>query len=417
MKHIQTITNADATTLSAFALPFYIREIIARFDAAGYEVFCVGGCVRDALRGVTPHDWDLCTSALPEQTLALFTDKTCLTVGIKHGTVTVMWDKNPVEITTYRCEAAYIGHRAPSSVTFTPSLREDCLRRDFTVNAMAYHPTAGLQDIFGGTDDLRAGTLRCVGSPAERFDEDALRILRALRFSSVLDFDIEDETAAALHACAPLLTHISGERILSEFRKMLLGVRAASVLSEFSDVAAVFYPPLTACKEQVQRIETLFARCHTAETRLSALLCLCGCTDTEDVRKTVSRLPIERRFLDTVTALTAGAAVPPPLTRVQMRRRMSTESVGQITDQLSLHAALFPDHAEDCSRAAALCASIAASGDVTRISQLAVNGRDLTAVGLDGRAVGEALQRLLDAVIDEAVENTREALLSYLKTR
>ena len=402
---------------SAFALPSDIQDIIARFDAAGYEVFCVGGCVRDLLRGVTPHDWDLCTCALPEQTLSLFPDKHCLTIGIKHGTVTVLWNETPVEITTYRRESAYIGHRTPSAVTFTPSLREDCLRRDFTVNALAYHPTAGLRDFFGGVHDLRAGILRCVGSPAERFDEDALRILRALRFSATLDFDIETETAAALHSCAPLLTDISGERILSEFRKLLLGVRAAALLDAFADVIAVFYPPLVACTGQRARIEALLARCSTAETRLSALLCLCGCIDAQDVRRTVSHLPVERRFLDTVTALTADAAAPPPLTRSEMRRRMSAESVGHITDQLSLHAALFPEHADDCDRAAALCASVAASGDVTRISELAVNGRDLAAEQITGRAIGETLQMLLDAVIDEKTENTRDALLAYLKTR
>ena len=417
MTHLQNTTNADASVQSAFALPSYISDIIARFDAAGYEVFCIGGCVRDIMRGVTPHDWDLCTSALPEQTLALFADKTCLTVGIKHGTVTVMWDKHPVEITTYRCESAYIGHRAPSAVTFTPSLREDCLRRDFTVNALAYHPTTGLRDFFGGADDLRAGILRCVGSPTERFDEDALRILRALRFSSVLDFDIETDTAAALHTCAPLLTYISGERILSEFRKMLIGVRAAALLDEFADIIAVFYPPLGACAGLQPQIETCFARCTTAETRLSALLCLCGCTDAAEVRSTVSRLPVERRFLDEVTAFTINAASMPPVTRADMRRRMAAESVGHITDQLSLHASLFPAHADDCDRAAALCTSIAALGDVTRISQLAVNGRDLAAEHMSGRAIGECLQMLLDAVIDDKVENTRDALLRYLKLR
>ena len=402
---------------SAFALPSDIGEIIARFDRAGYEVFCVGGCVRDALRGGIPHDWDLCTSALPEQTLALFSDKPCLTVGLKHGTVTVLWEQNPVEITTYRSEGAYIGHRAPSSVTFTPSLREDCLRRDFTVNAMAYHPTAGLCDFFSGAEDLRAGILRCVGSPVERFDEDALRIMRALRFSSTLDFAIDPETAAALHTCAPLLRYISGERIWAEFRRMLIGVRAAALLSEFADVIAVFYPPLAGCQGQKERISALFARCHTVENRLAAILCLCGCTNAEEVRKTVSRLPVERRFLDEVTSLAADAAKMPPLTRVDMRHRMSSESVGHITEQLALHAALFPEHASDCDTAAALCTSIAASGEVTRISQLAVNGRDLAAENIRGRAVGEALQMLLDAVIEGHTENTRDDLLTYLKTR
>ena len=414
MTDLMHTTNADASLLSAFALPQYIREILSRFDAAGYEAFCVGGCVRDILRGVVPHDWDLCTAALPEQTLSLFSDKPCLTVGIKHGTVTVLWDQIPVEITTYRCEQAYIGHRAPSSVTFTPSLHEDCLRRDFTINAMAYHPTMGLRDDFGGVGDMRNGLLRCVGNPAERFDEDALRIMRALRFAAVLCFQIDAETAAALHTCAPLLQYISGERILSEFRQMLMGANAPVILSEFADVVGVFYPPLAACRGQETRITGLFQRCQTAQTRLAALLCLCGCTDADTARKTVSRLPAERRFIDSVTALAADAAKKPPATRAEMRRRMSTESVGQITEQLSLHAALFADRAAACDAAAVLCHEVAAAGDVTRIAHLAVNGRDLAAYRLRGSAIGEALQMLLDAVIDGKTENTRAALLAYL---
>ncbi|MBE6658414.1 MAG: hypothetical protein E7604_08215 [Ruminococcaceae bacterium] len=416
MTHTEKTTNADASVPSAFALPVFIREILARFDYAGYEAFCVGGCVRDTLRGVEPHDWDLCTSALPDQTAALFSDKPCLDIGIRHGTLTVMWDGIPVEITTYRTEGAYVGHRAPSSVTFTPSLRQDCLRRDFTVNAMAYHPTVGLRDFFGSADDLRAGRLRCVGNPGERFDEDALRILRALRFSSTLDFDIEPATADALHTCAPLLAQISGERILSEFRRMLTGVRAASLLSDFADVIGVFYPPLAGCAGQTDRLQTVFTQCRTEQTRLAAALCLCGCTDETAVRKTLSHLPTERSFLDGITSLVNHAAQTPPDSKAAMRRRMSEKSVPQITEQLALHAALFPEHADTCANAAALCAEIAAAGEVTRISQLAVNGRDLTALGFRGRAVGAALQSLLDAVIDEKTENTRKDLLSYAGT-
>ena len=407
------ITNADASQLSAFPLPGYIHEILSRFDAAGYEAFCVGGCVRDALRGVTPHDWDLCTSALPEQTAALFSDRHCLDIGMKHGTVTVMWDGNPVEITTYRTEGAYIGHRTPSSVAFTPSLREDCLRRDFTVNALAYHPTKGLQDFFGGIADLRAGILRCVGDPYARFDEDALRILRALRFSSVLDFDIAPETADAVHALAHLLTEISGERIIAEFRRMLTGCRAAQLLSDYADVIAVFYPPLAGCRGMEQRLSDAFALCRTAQTRLSAAFCLCGCTNESEVRSTLSRLPTERIFIDRVTSLVCQASVVPPVTRPEMRRALSVQSADHIRSQLSLHAALFPAHKNECDIAAALCDSVVSSGDVTRIAQLAVNGRDLSSLGFRGRAIGEALQALLDAVIDDRTENTRESLLSF----
>ena len=408
--------NADTSFASAFALPCHIQEILSRFDAAGYEAFCVGGCVRDALRGVPPHDWDLCTSALPDQTAALFSDKTCLDIGIKHGTVTVMWDGDPVEITTYRTEGAYIGHRTPSSVAFTPSLREDCLRRDFTVNALAYHPTKGLQDFFGGVDDLRAGILRCVGDPYARFDEDALRILRALRFSSVLDFDIAPETADAVHSLAHLLTEISGERIVSEFRRMLTGFRAHQLLSDYADVVAVFYPPLIGCAGQKPALSNAFSLCLTAETRLAAAFCLCGCTDETAVRQTLSRLSTERIFIDRVTSLVTLAAVPPPVTRPQMRQALSVQTAAHIHSQLTLHAALFPADTESCKIAETLCDSIVSAEDVTRIAQLAVNGRDLADLEFRGRAIGDTLQKLLDAVIDDRTENTRDALLTLAKT-
>ncbi|MBQ7301846.1 MAG: hypothetical protein IJW77_18610 [Clostridia bacterium] len=416
MTYTDKSQNADAHTPSAFAIPAYIREILDRFDRAGYEAWCVGGCVRDALRGTSPHDWDLCTNALPEQTLALFSDKPCLTVGIRHGTVTVMWEKQPVEITTYRCEGAYIGHRTPSSVTFTPSLREDCLRRDFTVNAMAYHPSRGLSDFFGGADDLRARLLRCVGDARERFDEDALRMMRALRFSSVLDFDIEPETAAAIHAYAPLLNEISGERISSEFRRMLTGVRAAQLLCTYADVIAVFYPPLAGCSGQLRVLNDAFAICHTAETRLAAAFRLCGCTNADDVRMILHFLPLDRAFSDAVTALVRDAALPPPVTRTDMRHALSRTAYGYLPEQLQLHAALFPDDRDACDASLTLYRAVTESGDTVKLSQLAVNGRDLAACGFHGPAIGKTLHQLLCAVMDDRVANTADALLTYAKT-
>lgn len=407
--------NADTSVLSAFAIPDAVRDILARFDAAGLEAFCVGGCVRDALRGTAPHDWDLCTAALPGQTLALFSDKPTLTVGMKHGTVTVIWDGEPVEITTYRCEGAYIGHRTPSSVTFTPSLYEDCQRRDFTVNALAYHPAKGLMDFFGGKEDLMQGMLRCVGDPVERFDEDALRILRALRFSSVLDMEITPETASALHACAPYLADISGERIYAELRRTLNGVRAASLLADYADVIGVCIPPLIACKEHREALMQAFLLCTADRTRLAAALYLCGITDTDRVRDALSALPCDRAFLDAVITLVRDAALPPPLSRPAMRRALSQAAEEQLKDRLCLHAALFPEDKEACGRAAVLCRTVIEAGDVTQLSALAVTGRDIAACGIRGRAIGQMLQILLEAVMDDRAENTKDALIAYAK--
>ena len=230
-------------------LPGYISEIIERIAAHGHEAYAVGGCVRDMLRGVVPSDYDMTTSALPEETAGIFSDLPVIKTGIKHGTVTVMYpDENgirqPVEITTYRVDGSYTDNRHPESVSFTRSLDEDLCRRDFTVNAMAYNDHSGLVDIFGGRDDIAGRTVKCVGDPYRRFNEDGLRILRALRFASTLDFSIEAATSKAITDCRELLNGISHERIHVELRKLLCGVGAVQILLGYRSVIEVFLPEL-----------------------------------------------------------------------------------------------------------------------------------------------------------------------------
>ena len=201
-------------------------KALALLQAAGYEAWIVGGCVRDALLGMPPKDYDLTTSALPEETQRIFAAYPRIETGLRHGTVTVLLEGEPLEITTYRVDGVYSDARHPDGVTFTRSLRQDAARRDFTINAMAYAPGQGLQDFFGGQADLAQGTIRAVGRAETRFHEDALRILRALRFASVLDFTLEAETHQAALACAPLLAAISPERVFSELGKLLCGKAA-----------------------------------------------------------------------------------------------------------------------------------------------------------------------------------------------
>ena len=198
------------------ALPCGAAYVLRALRAAGHEAYVVGGCVRDSLLGRVPVDWDVTTSALPEETKAVFSGAPVIETGIRHGTVTVLVDGEPVEITTYRVDGPYSDGRRPDSVAFTRSLREDLARRDFTVNAMAWSPETGLADPFGGADDLRGGVIRSVGDPARRFQEDALRILRALRFSAALGFSVEVKTAGALRAGRALLGKVSAERITAE---------------------------------------------------------------------------------------------------------------------------------------------------------------------------------------------------------
>ena len=214
-------------------LPSQVHMALDRLEAAGWEAFVVGGAVRDALRGCAAGDWDITTDAEPEQIERVFSGERLIETGLRHGTVTVLLDGLPLEITTYRVDGGYSDHRRPDSVTFTRSLRADLLRRDFTMNALAYHPRTGLVDICGGAEDLARGVVRCVGEPERRFREDGLRILRALRFASVLGFTIEPETAAAIHRCAGLLRYLAAERVLSELTKLLCGQNAGAVLRDF----------------------------------------------------------------------------------------------------------------------------------------------------------------------------------------
>ena len=226
-------------------LPIYVQTALQKLNTAGHKAYIVGGCVRDSLIGRTPNDWDITTDALPEQIIAIFANDRVIPTGIQHGTVTVLLDGQPLEITTYRIDGKYSDNRRPDSVSFTQSLQEDLLRRDFTINAMAYHPKIGIVDCYSGLADLSSQRLVCVGDPEKRFAEDALRILRALRFSAQFGFSIEKMTAKAIHRLAPLLRGISAERIQAELSKMLCGEHVRSVMLNYSDVLSVILPEIT----------------------------------------------------------------------------------------------------------------------------------------------------------------------------
>ncbi|MBQ5841079.1 MAG: HD domain-containing protein, partial [Clostridia bacterium] len=225
-------------------LPSPVVQALSILKMAGFEAYVVGGCVRDTMLGKQPMDWDITTSALPEQILSAFAEYKTVPTGIQHGTVTVIVENTPLEVTTYRIDGEYADSRHPNEVFFTSSLQEDLRRRDFTINAMAYHPEKGLVDCFSGAADLAAQKITCVGDPACRFTEDALRILRALRFSAVLGFSIEKVTADTIHKLAPLLRRVSAERIADELKKLLVGEHVRQVLLDFADVFCVILPEL-----------------------------------------------------------------------------------------------------------------------------------------------------------------------------
>lgn len=392
------------------SVPADVREVLDRFAGAGYEAYCVGGCVRDALLGKEPHDWDLCTSSRPEETLALFSDHRCIETGLRHGTVTVLTDLRPLEITTYRVDGVYTDHRRPGEVRFSSSLREDCARRDFTVNAMAYSPADGVCDFFGGQEDLASGVIRCVGDPRARFEEDALRILRALRFASVLGFRIDEETSLALHEKKELLSFIARERITAEMTRLLGGNGAAEILCAFSDVCAVFLPCCTALTEpgKADALRTAFSIADTPLRRLAALLCLCG---AENLSGLLRDLTYDNDSVRCVCAMADAVRLPLPEDRRGMLYMLTDISPDTARDAFVLHRALYPQNRTAAERAECLLSEVLADGVPYQASMLPIRGGDLAALGYRGAEIGACLSRLLGLIADGETDASRDALL------
>ena len=430
-------------------IPSPVREILETLEAAGHRAWCVGGCVRDALLGRIPEDWDVTAAARPEETMALFGGRAVPT-GLRHGTVTVRTAAGGVEVTTLRRDGAYRDHRRPESVTFTDSLEEDLRRRDFTVNAMAADLAGDLYDPLGGRADLAAGVLRCVGAPDRRFDEDALRILRGVRFAAQMGFTIHPDTAAAIHRNRELLGDIAPERIWAELKKLVTGARAAEVLRSYPDVIGVFWPEVLPMVGFDQRnrhhcydvwehtLRALAAIPPEVELRLAMLLHDIGKPNcfTVDERgqghfyghpaesarlagEMLRRLRADNATAETVVRLVAWHDKNIPRTRPAIARALGKLGERDLRRLLDVKRADNLAQAPDCrvvqgeiDRAEAILNQLLAEGACVSLGQLAVNGRDLLGLGLSGPAVGKALQALLDAVLDETLPNEREALLN-----
>jgi len=402
--------------------PEYVSAMIARLRECGYSAYAVGGCIRDSLIGRTPNDWDITTSALPQQTAEAFAVppfRTFIGNGLRHGTVSVYMDGAPeelCEITTYRCDGTYSDYRRPDSVTFVRELREDLARRDFTVNAMAAAPAedGGIEfhDPFGGVNDLNAGILRCVGEPHRRFTEDALRILRGMRFAARFDFVLEAETAAAMHELAPLLAHIAPERIGVELQGILLGDACSRIAGEFPDILHRILPGCTP-----ERAAPLLSR---TENNLIRLAVLCADMEEKTLDETLKRLAFSREVRAIVLLLIRWRNAPLDTHRAlcaiadTFGENMSGGSPGTNV-YFDFRRTMDGDTA--CIRQAeAELREIFASGACYGVSTLAITGRDLISAGIPaGPAVGEILQRLTDAVIDGETENNKEALLTLAR--
>ena len=445
-------------------LPKQVKQIIDTLQSQGYEAYAVGGCVRDAMLGREPQDWDITTSALPKQVKALF--RRTIDTGIQHGTVTVLLDKEGFEVTTYRVDGKYEDGRHPTEVSFTASLSEDLKRRDFTINAMAYNETEGLVDLFHGAEDLEQGVIRCVSVAKERFSEDALRILRAFRFSAQLDFTIEDETLTAARELADTLRKISAERIYAELTKLLVSDHPERLLTAYEcGVTKVILPEFDRMCETEQNHPAHYTDVgrHSLDTvcfirrdteygddsgvtaeefrylRLAALLHDVGkpggrTTDDEGVdhfrghaeagadavKKILRRLKSDNATIDTVSRLVRWHTYPFVAEERPLRRAMHKIGGDLFPLLFELRKADLKAHAEPYRTEGPetlhmvwnVYLGIKQREECTSLKDLAVNGSDLIAAGFaPGKELGEILNQLLLLVIEEPQKNTKDMLL------
>lgn len=400
-----------AETIS-FPLDPGAAALLTRLHAAGHAAYAVGGCVRDSLLGQTPHDWDLCTSATPEQVLELFGEAHCIPTGLQHGTVTVKHGGELYEITTFRTEGAYSDGRHPDHVAFVPDVKEDLARRDFTINAMAYNAEEGLIDPFGGQSDLAAGIVRAVGEPQRRFEEDALRILRLYRFAARFGFAIDPATGKAARALCRHLDCVSEERIAEELSRLLAAPAPGAYLE--AEVLAVIFPELDAAElpESRRILDALEPGMEHVPVRLAALLCPLG---EAGARAALKRLKCSNALTGTVATLVreAAAGMPGAALTLTARRFLSRYDLATITDLTALCSAQHPEQAEAFAALQQEAARLVETNACCRINQLAVNGRDLMDAGI---RPGPGLRRVLDALLEQVLtgqlSNEKAALLA-----
>lgn len=440
-------------------LPENISRALDMLESAGHEAWVVGGCVRDSLMGIIPHDYDITTSALPAETEQVFAGYRLIETGLKHGTVTVLADGSPIEITTYRVDGEYRDSRRPERVTFTRNIRDDVSRRDFTMNGIAYNPKQGYFDEFGGAEDIKAGVIRCIGKPEKRFREDALRILRGLRFSASLGFEIEENTARAMHDTRELLNKISAERVFSELCGLLTGRNSHRnifrVLTEFRDIAAVIIPEFRECTGFVQHSRfhcfDVYEHCvmsaqkaaeisSGSECRLPLTLAMLlhdigkpqrftlgedgeghfyghAAVSADIAEDILRRLKCSNALRERVCTIVRYHDVPLSDTDKSVRRLLRKYGLETVRDICLAHicddSAKTPECAGRCgewcavlSRAEALAPSCCLT-----LKDLAVDGKALSGLMEPSPEMGKALKFLLDEVINGNFPNEREFLL------
>ncbi len=374
------------------AIPKYVKSILSKLDEYGFEAYIVGGCVRDLLRGVRPHDWDICSSALPEDIIKIF--RRTLPTGIKHGTVTVRHAGGACEVTTFRTDGEYVDHRRPETVVFVRTLREDLSRRDFTMNAIACDIRGCVYDYYGGLEDIKSGTIRCVGDAETRFNEDALRILRAYRFSAQLGFTLDYAITVASGKLEYLCAELSPERVSEELKKLLLSSRP-ELSRKLIEVGALKRYLGNICSEGAARLKKLP---KSYEQRLYALCVLCSVNPSEAAR--ALRLPraVVNDFIQAENAEFSGSD------NTAWKRIVSSHGK-KAALYVAAGRSIIGDNAAYRSVKVAV-----SSGDCLTLSELAFNGSDAAECGFNGKEIGAVLKNLLDYVIQHPDENEKGTL-------
>ncbi len=432
-----------------------VRKILGILNNSGFEAYLVGGCVRDFIMGKAAHDIDITTNALPEQIMSVFSAYTVIPTGLKHGTVTVLAEGIPYEITTYRVDGNYSDNRRPDKVTFTPNLREDLARRDFTMNAIAMDINSNMIDPFGGVGDIKNSVIRCVGEPDKRFKEDSLRIMRAIRFAAQLGFDIEQDTANYVKKNKKSLEFVSRERIRDELDKLICGEFADKILLGYGDVISEIIPEITPCIGFDQRsdfhIYDVWA--HTVRAlaaapadnlrlRRSLLfhdIAKPDCYTTDELgkrhfkghaqmsalmsKKIMKRLRYSKKEIIETSLLI-------DLHREKIHNKIEAKHIlSKIGEELFYELIKLKEcdnlakrkfvlkENETLDKMAEYAKQTCASGACLKIHQLALSGSDVSELGLSGKEIGDALDELLKLVIDEELPNEREALIEYIKSR
>lgn len=439
--------------MTVFPLPQNVEFVFKRLVLHGFEAFVVGGAVRDFLLGKMPNDFDIATNATPEKIKSIFFDCKCFFVGEKFGTITIVFDDGNVEVTTFRRDGDYIDHRHPTQVEFSNNLIDDLSRRDFTINAMAYGLKTGIVDFFGGQGDLKNKIVKTVGEPKKRFFEDGLRILRAIRFASVLDFQVESKTEQAIFEKKSLLKSISAERIFAEFSKMLLGNGIGHILIDYIDVLGVFLPEILPMKNFDQHSKH---HCHDVLTHTAIAVQSAPCDLTlrlamlfhdsgkpatfsidengnghfyghAKVSKQIAisalkRLKASKNLIQNVAKLVEFHDIEIIDDKKHIKRLLSKFGEKFVFDliavQIADNAGQLPLHAErpaQFEHAKQIVKQIVAENDCFSLKKMAINGNDVKSFGYVGKQIGDVLQKCLNAIVCGNLTNKREKLLDYIK--